>query len=121
MDASRPGVEGAELGQGDVQRPPLGGTVRAELGADEQHLSLPSTTSGEPLTVCGDVTMPLVGAATRVEIGTDCSLASVAAGIGAPAGGDAWLTEPQPEPPPATFTITSTATTTTTSAMVTIP
>ena len=73
------------------------------------------------MTDCGVVTMPLVGAAARVEIGTDWSLASVAAGIGVPAGGDAWSTVPEPEPPPATLTITSTATMTTTSAMVTIP
>src|ERR1700733_13908201 len=74
---------------------------------------LRSATRAEPLTVCGDVTKPLVGAAARVEIGTDCSFASVAAGIGVPAGGDAWSTIPEPEPPPATLTTTSTTTMTT--------
>ena len=66
--------------------------------------------------------MPSVGAAVSVEMGTDWSLASVAAGIGVPAGGDAWSTvEPEPEPPPATLTMTSTATMITTSAMARIP
>jgi len=65
--------------------------------------------------------LPSVGAAASVDTGTDWSLASVAAGIGVPAGGDAWSTVPEPDPPPATLTITRTATTSTTSAMATIP
>jgi len=48
-------------------------------------------------------------------------MVSVAAGIGVPAGGDAWSTVPDPEPPPATLTMTSAPTTSTTSAMAAIP
>ena len=40
VDAPRLGAERAELGEGDVERPTLGGAVRAELGADVQQLGL---------------------------------------------------------------------------------
>jgi len=82
---------------------------------------LPSAVRAGLLTDCGAAMMPLVGAAASVDTGTDWRWVSVAAGIGVPAGGDAWSVVPEPEPPPATLTITSTATTTTTRAMVRIP
>ena len=60
-----------------------------------------------------------MGAALSVDTGTEASLASVAAGIGVPAGGDDWSTTPDPLPlPPVTLTITRTATMQITRAIV---
>ena len=103
------------------KRPPLGGAVRAELGADVEQVGLAVRGQGrvvDRLRRRDDAAGRRGGERRdrdRLELGQRGGRDRGAR------GGRRLVDVPEPEPPPATLTITSTATTTTTSAMATIP